>query len=86
MPLACGVACVLRQFHPSATTQYVEHLTQLLRALLHTAFAGATSNKQPTEPPAEAVTLIQFLELFARHTAVDVPGLHLYQSAVGLIG
>lgn len=80
--LVVGVACVLRQFHPNTATQYVEYLTQLLRALLHTAFTGASSAKV-AEPPAEACTLVQYLELFSRHTAIDVPGLHLYQSAVG---
>ena len=84
MCLASGVACVLRQFDAQVTAQYVELLLQLVRALLHTAFTGGASTK-PVEPPADATTLIQYLELFARHTGVDVPGLHLYQSAVGLM-
>jgi len=79
VPLVVGVACVLRQFHATATQLYVDHMLQLLRAMLHSAFAGKVS-----EPPADACTLIQFLELFSRHANVAVPGLDLYQSAVGL--
>ena len=81
--LVCGVACVLRQFHAAASEQYVGHLTQLLRALLHSAFSGSAASKPLAEPPADACTLILYLELFSRHTAIDVPGLHLYQAAVG---
>ena len=36
-----------------------------------------------TEPPAEVSHLLHFLALFARHAAVEVPGLELYQMAVG---
>lgn len=79
--LVTGVACVLRQFHADATTSYVGYLTQHVRALLHGAFAAAGARL--SEPPAEAVTLIHYLELFARHAGVDVPGLDLYQTAVG---
>ena len=58
----------------------------MLRALLHAAFAGASASaSKPPEPPADAIALLQFLELFARHAAVDVPGLDLYLSAAGLM-
>jgi len=82
VPLVVGVASVLRQFHPETASQYVEHLTQLARALLHTAFTGSSSAKM-TEPHADTQALVHYLELFSRHTGIDVPGLRLYQSAVG---
>ena len=39
-----------------------------VRTLLHTAFGGAGATRI-SEPPAAAVTLIQYLELFARRAA-----------------
>ena len=45
VPLVCGIACILRQFHQSATQEYVDCLMQLLRALIHTAFSGSSSAK-----------------------------------------
>ena len=84
MPLVCGIACILRQFHQSATQEYVDCLMQLLRALIHTAFSGSSSAK-PMEAPADACTLIQYLELFSRHAAVDVPSLELYKSACDVV-
>ena len=84
VPLVCGIACILRQFHQSATQEYVDCLMQLLRALIHTAFSGSSSAK-PMEAPADACTLIQYLELFSRHAAVDVPSLELYKSACDVV-
>ena len=79
VPLVAGVACILRQFHASATEQYVQYLTQLVRAQMHGAFSSGSS--KPQEAPQEACTLLQYLDLFSRHAGVDVPNLHLYQSA-----
>lgn len=81
VPLVTGVVCILRQFHAEATAKYVEYLLQLLRSMLHSAFS---SSSKPAEPPLEAVTLLHYLEIFSRHASVEVPGLDLYQTAVGL--
>ena len=81
VPLVSGIACILRQFHAEASHAYVEHLLQLVRAMLHSAFTATKS--PPSEPPVEAVTMLHYLELFSRHAGVDVPGLDLYQTAVG---
>ena len=79
VPLVAGVACILRQFHASATEAYVQYLTQLVRAQMHGAFSAGGGKVQ--EAPQEACTLLQYLDLFSRHAGVDVPNLHLYQSA-----
>jgi WASH complex subunit strumpellin len=81
VPLVTGIACILRQYNASATSQYVDHMMQMVRCTLHSTFSASTA--KPSEPPSDATTLLQFLELFARHAGVDVPGLHLYQTAVG---
>ena len=65
---------------PSPSPRYV---TQAVRAQLHASFTSTSSSRQPTEPPAEVVTLLQFLDLFSRHAGIEVPGLDLFQTAVG---
>jgi len=81
VPLVCGIATLLRQFHSSTTDSYIGYLSQFARAQLHASFAASSS--KPTEVPADVCTLLSYLDLFSRHASVPVPALELYQRSVG---
>jgi WASH complex subunit strumpellin len=83
VPLVCGIATLLRQFHSSTADAYVEYLSQFARAMLHSTFAA--SSAKPTEVPQDVSTLLQYLDLFRRHANVRVPSLELYQRAIGMM-
>ena len=67
-PLAVGLACLLRQFHPSYLRQLLAYLGQFVRATIHTHFQ--TSDGKAAEVPAEVSTAVLLVDALCKAAGV----------------
>jgi hypothetical protein len=69
--LAVGVACFLRQFHPSCTRQLLCYLGQFVRATAqHALSSESPSSKSVSGIPKEVVNTLIFLNQLCHYTSV----------------
>lgn len=66
VPLVVGLACLLRQFHPSHTRKLLAYLGQFVRASLSEAFADV--DQKAEEVPRDVLHVLVFLEQLCKHT------------------
>ena len=71
-PVAIGLACLLRQFHPAATRQLISYLGQFIRTTIQHTLQDAENptNKAPLEIPREVVNTLIFLNQLCHYTSV----------------
>jgi WASH complex subunit strumpellin len=69
-PLAAGLACILKQLHPSYTKQLLGLLGQYVRFSVHTATAGKRGAKA-TELPGHVQNVLTFLDLFCKFAQIE---------------
>jgi hypothetical protein len=76
VPLAVGIACLLRQFHPACTRQLLSYLGQFVRATAQHALAYADSSSSTKQAqailglPKEVVNTLVFLNQLCHYTSV----------------
>lgn len=81
-PLAVGLACLLKQFHPSYTQKLLSYLGQFVRSNLQQVFAesdgsssgGATKGVQ--EVPREILNILVFLDQLCHYSSVPRSAVH----------
>jgi WASH complex subunit strumpellin len=66
VPMVVGLACLLRQFHPSYTRKVLAYLGQFVRASLSEAFADVDNKAE--EVPRDVLNVLVFLEQLCKHT------------------
>lgn len=79
VPLAVGLACLLKQFHPSYTRKLLSYLGQFIRAQLHTIFSDADNKVQ--EVPREVLNMLVFLDQLCHFSSVPRSAVHEFVPA-----
>jgi hypothetical protein len=67
MALVVGIACLLKQFHPSYTRKIFSYLGQFIRTSLSDAFADVDT--KPEEIPREIVNTLIFIDQMCTFTS-----------------
>lgn len=67
-PLAVGLACLLRQFHPAVTRKLLAYLGQFVRTTIQTVFGNVDS--KAIEIPSEVVNTLVFMDMLCAHTSI----------------
>ena len=72
VPLAVGLSCILRQFHPSYTRSLLEYLGQFVRNHLHHLFSTENENTKGTvvEVPKEILNILIFIEQLCHYSSI----------------
>jgi len=85
VPLAVGLACILRQFHPSYTRSVLSYLGQFVRNHLHHLFSientdnyqlsittstTLTSKSMISEVPKEILNILIFIEQLCHYSSI----------------
>jgi WASH complex subunit strumpellin len=65
-PLVAGVTCLLRQFHPSATKEFLGYLGRFAQNSL-----GQTFRAGRNDPPQLGVAVLVFMEQFCQLSSLD---------------
>jgi hypothetical protein len=78
-PLAVGLACLLKQFHPSYTRKLLSYLGQFIRGNLQQLFADADSKVQ--EVPREILNMLVFLDQLCHYSSVPRSAVHEFVPA-----
>lgn len=73
-PLAVGVACLLRQFHPGFTRQVLAYLGQFVRCHLFAVFSE--SENKTIEVPRELLNTLVFMEQLCLHSSISRTAVH----------
>ena len=84
-PLVTGLACLLKQMHPSATSKLLSYLGQYVRAQIQQTFgdsdaADGEKVKAPEMPPM-VVKILVFLEQLCRLSSIPRSAVHAYVPA-----
>lgn len=66
VPMVVGIACLLRQFHPSYTRKVLAYIGQFVRASLSEVFADVDNKAE--EVPRDVLNVLVFLEQLCKHT------------------
>ena len=76
VPLAVGIACLLKQFHPACTQQLLCYLGQFVRATAQHALSNVESSSVSKQAqailglPKEVVNTLVFLNQLCHYTSV----------------
>lgn len=82
IPLVAGLACLLKQFHPSTTHQLVSYLGQFIKCTLQHAMQDSDGNNaKSVEIPKEVVNTIIFLEQVSLYSGMSRSSMHAYVPA-----
>jgi WASH complex subunit strumpellin len=80
-PLAVGLACLLKQFHPSTTKQLLCYLGQFVRCSVQVALEGAENSSKIIEIPAEVLNTLVFMNQLCQYSAIPKEFVHNYVPA-----
>jgi len=75
-PLAVGLACMLRQFHPAVTRKTLSYLGQFARTTVQSVFADVDTKS--VEIPAEISHTLLFMEQLCHYASVPRSVVHAY--------
>jgi hypothetical protein len=75
-PLAAGLACLLKQFHPSTTHMLLSYLGQFVRSTVQAVFGAGDVDSKAVSVPPEVVTTLLFMRQLARYCAVPNKVVH----------
>jgi WASH complex subunit strumpellin len=75
-PLAVGLACMLRQFHPAVTRKLISYLGQFVRTTIQGVFTDVDT--KAVDIPAEAINTLIFMEQLCRYASVPRSVVHAY--------
>lgn len=80
-PLAVGLACLLKQFHPSYTQKLMSYLGQFVRSNLQQVFSeadGGSSSKDKAvqEVPREILNMLVFMDQLCHYSSVPRSAVH----------
>jgi len=73
-PLAVGLACLLKQFHPSYTKKLLSYLGQFVRSNLQQVFSDVDT--KTLEVPREILNMLIFMQQLCHHTSVPRSVVH----------
>mmetsp|Transcript_16583 Transcript_16583/g.22822 ORF Transcript_16583/g.22822 Transcript_16583/m.22822 type:complete len:460 (-) Transcript_16583:75-1454(-) len=76
IPLAVGLACVLKQFHPAYTKKLVSYLGQFVRSNLQQIFIDV-DNKIP-DMPRELLNVLVFMDQLCHYSSIPRALVHKY--------
>lgn len=80
VPLVVGLACLLKQFHPSYTRKLMSYLGQFIRSQLHQMFSEAEGNAAnkgaPAEVPREVLNMLVFMDQLCHYASVPRSAVH----------
>ena len=74
VPLAVGLACLLKQFHPSYTRKLMCYLGQFVRSNLQQVFSEADNKVQ--EVPREILNMLVFMDQLCHYASVPRAAVH----------
>ena len=74
VPLAVGLACLLKQFHPSYTRKLMSYLGQFVRSNLQQVFGD--TDKQVQEVPREVLNMLVFMDQLCHYSSVPRSVVH----------
>eukprot|EP01041_Mallomonas_annulata_P003105 gene3105-6095_t len=72
VPLAAGIACLLKQFHPECTRQCLAYLRQYVQNILNQVLRSAETSgnvKKGGEIPTDVLNHIVFMDLLCQYTS-----------------
>jgi WASH complex subunit strumpellin len=72
--LAVGLACLLKQFHPSYTSSLMAYLGQFVRSNLSQVFSEVDS--KAAEVPRDVLNVLIFLEQLCHYTSIPRSAVH----------
>lgn len=75
-PLAVGLACLLRQFHPAVTRKLISYLGQFVRTTIQSVYSDVDT--KAVEIPEQAVHTLLFLEQLCHYASVPRSVVHAY--------
>eukprot|EP00605_Chrysophyceae_sp_TOSAG23-4_P000393 GSChrysophyteH1.ASY1.ANO1.449.1 assembled CDS len=75
-PLAVGLACLLRQFHPAVTRKLICYLGQFVRTTIQSVFSDVDT--KAVDIPEQAVHTLLFLEQLCHYASVPRSVVHAY--------
>lgn len=75
VPLAVGLACLLKQFHPSYTQKLMSYLGQFVRSNLQQVFSD-TDGKVVQEVPREILNMLVFMDQLCHYSSVPRSVVH----------
>jgi hypothetical protein len=76
IPLAVGLACLLKQFHPSYTRKLISYLGQFVRSNLQSVFMEVDT--KPQEIPREVLNTLVFVEQMCHYASVPRSVVHMF--------
>jgi WASH complex subunit strumpellin len=68
IPLAIGLACLLKQFHPSYTKQLLAYLGQFIRSSIQEMFQDVDAKAQ--EIPRDILNTLVFMEQLCNYSSI----------------
>ena len=74
-PIVVGIVTVLKQLHPSYTSQLLAFLGQYVRSEVHISFSGSS---KPMQLPENVLNVLSFLELFCKFSRLPRSALDGY--------
>ncbi len=75
-PLAVGLACLLKQFHPAVTRKLISYLGQFARTTIQSVFSDVEN--KAVDVPSEVLHTLIFLESLCHYAAVPRAVVHAY--------
>lgn len=79
IPLVVGVACLLKQFHPSYTCKLLSYLGQFVRSNLQQIYSEVDTKAQ--EVPREILNTLVFMEQLCHYASVQRSVVHAFVPA-----
>ncbi len=76
IPLAIGLACLLKQFHPSYTKQLLAYLGQFIRSNLQEIFHDV--DNRPQDIPRDLLNTIIFMEQLCNFSSIPRAMVHAF--------
>lgn len=76
IPLAVGLACLLKQFHPAATRKLLAYLGQFVRTTIQSVFSEVDT--KVVEVPREILNTLIFMEQFCHAASVPRSVMHSF--------
>lgn len=84
-PLVTGLACLLKQMHPSATAKLLSYLGQYVRAQIQQTYgeSDAADGEKAKAPdmPSMVIKMMLFLEQLCRLSSIPRSAVHAYVPA-----
>jgi WASH complex subunit strumpellin len=76
IPLAVGIACILKQFHSSYTRKLLAYLGQFVRTTLHSFFSEVDT--KALEVPREILNTLVFMDHLCHYASVPRSAVYAY--------